>query len=232
MLLPWHPYGTVIRGSSDTAYLYLDGKKRPFPNPEIFLSHGYHWQQIVQFPDAFLEAIPTDDPMPFRDGALLRGSDKTVYVIEHGRKRAILSPGIFTGLGYQWTQVRHVADEVLHNLKSGPEVDSTDQYPDWTLVNSETDKIVYVLDGGRKRPFPSTQVLLSWNYTWKQVVQVAEEALTRYPIGPEIAAQPPFDTNLITAALAFTTAPLNLPHFIGDSEIGRSGNSISQNVVA
>jgi dolichol-phosphate mannosyltransferase len=208
MLLPWHPYGTIIRGSGETVYLYVAGEKRPFPNPEAFLSHGYYWQQIVQFPDAFLDVVPTGVPMPFRDGTLWRGSDKTVYVIEHGRKRAILSPDIFAGLGYQWHQVRHVANEVVQTLETGPEVATTDRHPDWTVVKSETEETIYVLDGGRKRPFPSKQVFFSWNYTWKEVVAVESDVLARYPTGPEIEAQPPFDTNLITAALAFTTSLL------------------------
>lgn len=202
-LMPWHPYGTVIRGSSDTIYLYVDGEKRPFPLREIFLSHGYHYQQIVQFTDVFLDSIPTGSPLPFRDGTLLRGSDKTVYVIEHGRKRAILTAEIFTDLGYQWQKVMRVADNILASLASGPEIASADRHPDWTLVKCDGEETVYVLDGGRKRPFPSAQIFFSWNYTWNQVQHIPKQILASYLLGPEIEAQPSFDTNLLAMAATF-----------------------------
>ncbi|MEZ4868638.1 MAG: glycosyltransferase family 2 protein [Caldilineaceae bacterium] len=61
-LLPWHPYGLLIRGAGPTVYLVEHGRRRAFLTPEAFLSHGYQWQQIVQVRDADLQNIPEGPP--------------------------------------------------------------------------------------------------------------------------------------------------------------------------
>lgn len=195
-LLPWHPYGTVIRGSNKTVYLFENGLKRLFPNGDIFESHGFHWQQIVQFPDKFINRIPTGPPLTFRDGTLLKGSGQTVYVIEHGKKRAIVSETVFAGLGYQWQQVVNVADAVLQQVVGGEEVATKSIHPDGSLLKTQLLETVFLLEDGQKRPFLSEKVFLSWNYKWHQVIMVDEKALAQYTNGPAVEPQKPFDQNL------------------------------------
>lgn len=188
-LLPWHPYGVVIRGRDDTAYLYEEGRKRAFPTPESFASYGYQWQQIIQVSDQALTAIPNGPEMSFREGALLRGSGETVYIIEKEHKRPFVSARIFAGLGYRWQNVVQVPDFCLETMRSGSPIATTRTHPDGTLLRG-SDETVYLLCFGKRCLIPSKRVFQSWGYRWEQIVQVTDPQLTSYPIGEAIAAQP------------------------------------------
>jgi len=187
-LSPWYPYGTVIKGSGDAVYLYTEHRKRLFPSAEIFLSHGYHWEQIVQVSDHFLDGLSDDPPMTFRDGTLIRGSGDKVYVIEHGKKRAIRSASVFEGLGYQWKNIVIIPNNILSDIEAGDIINSLGKHPDGTLIKS-TSKSVYLLEAGEKRLIPSVQVFLSWGYKWQQIVTVSESELVSYPLGQLIIPQ-------------------------------------------
>lgn len=191
ILVPWHPYGTVIKGSGEAAYLYTNGQKQLFPSAEIFLSHGYCWEQMVQVLDEYLYSL-TDGPLiTFRDGSLVKGSGDTVFVIEHGKKREIYSAAIFEGLGYRWNNIRKIPDSTLQRIELGPTVCSTDRHPDGTLVKGKEDPI-YLLRAGQKCHLSSPQVFLSWGYKWNQVITISESELAGYPLGPAVVAQEKF----------------------------------------
>lgn len=187
-LLPWHPYGFIIRGSEQTLYLYENGQKRPFPVPEIFLSHGYHWQQVVQIADEELTELAAGPPMTFRDGTLLRGSSYTVYVVEAGRKRPFVTADDFEGMGYRWENILQVEDALLDSLPLGKPLTITDRYPNGTLLQGES-KTVYLLKDGRRCAIPSIQVFQSWGFAWEQVVSVADSTLVKYAQGEVIQPQ-------------------------------------------
>jgi dolichol-phosphate mannosyltransferase len=187
-LTAWYPYGTVIKGSGDTVYLYNGHRKNLFPSAEIFLSHGYHWEQIIQVSDHYLNNLPDGPAMTFRDGTLLRGSGKVVYVIEHGKKRIIQSISVFEGLGYQWKNIVTVPDSVLDDLEMGDIIDSVGKHPDGTLVRSINESI-YLLEGNEKRLIPSIQVFTSWGYKWQHVVIISESELANYPLGQPVVPQ-------------------------------------------
>ena len=188
-LLPWHPYGVVLRGRDDTAYLYEAGHKRAFPTPESFASYGYQWQQIIQISDQALTAIPDGPEMTFREGALLRGSDETIYIIEKECKRPFVSARVFEGLGYRWQNVVQVPDSCLEALKSGCPIATPRTHPDGTLLRG-SGVTVYLLCSGKRCLIPSKRVFQSWGYRWEQIVQVTDQQLAAYPLGEAIAAQP------------------------------------------
>lgn len=190
-LQPWFPYGTVIKGKEDTVYLYDQRHKRMFPSAEIFLSHGYHWEQIAQVDENFLTSTPDGPPMSFRDGSLIKGSDETVYVIEHGRKRPIPSVAIFEGLGYRWKNIIVVPDKILASTDTGEILTSTDKHPDGTLVKS-AGEAAFLLEAGAKRLFPTVQVFVSWGYKWQQIITITESELASYPLGQPMIPQEKF----------------------------------------
>lgn len=190
-LLPWHPYGCVVRGATTTLYLYQDGHKRAFPSPEVFLSHGYHWQQVVQLSDAELATLPDGPPLTFRNGVLLKGQEETVYIVEHGCRRPFVSATAFEALGYRWENVLTIPDEQLATLPMGACVMAACRHPDGTLLRG-ADETVYLMEGGRLRTIPSVQVFRSWGLQWEQVVNVAAHTLVTYPLGEPLPAQQSF----------------------------------------
>lgn len=192
-LLPWHPYGLVVRGDGETIYLIEQDEaqtsmKRAFPCAEIFLSHGYQWQQVVQISQEELAMIPSGEPLSFRCGSLIRGTDQTIYIIEDGRKRPIAKAADFERMGYRWESVLSIPDEQLSAIPTGNPISANDRYPNGTLVRG-SDETVYLLAQNRRCVIPSVQVFQSWGYQWEQVVAITDDDLVRYPLGEPIVAQ-------------------------------------------
>ncbi|MEZ4617990.1 MAG: hypothetical protein R2867_21110 [Caldilineaceae bacterium] len=165
-----------------------NGRKRIFPTAEIFLSHGYHWQQVVRISEKELTALPDGVPMAFRDGTLIRGSGYTIFVVEKGLKRPFLEADDFQGMGYRWENIIQIPDEQLNALFMGPALVRGNRYPAGTLLQSNG-QTVYLLCDGKRCPFPSVQVFQSWGFRWEDIINVAEEELVRYPLGKPILAQ-------------------------------------------
>lgn len=203
-LSPWRPYGLVIRGPDATLYLYEAGCKRAFGSIESFLSHGYQWQQVIQLSAEALATIPNGPAMSFRDGALVRGSAPTVYIIEHGVKRPIVSAPIFEALGYRWQNIMQVSDECLTAITDGMAVTVAQHHPDGTLLRGR-DQAIYLLKRGQRCLIPTERIFHSWGYEWEQVVQVSDQQLAQYPLGEAIEAQPTFLQSLRQQPSVFLT---------------------------
>ncbi len=188
-LLPWHPYGYVVRGDDETVYLVENGHKRAFPSADIFLSQGYHWQQVVKIAQAELDALPSARPLTFRDGTLVRGSGQTTYVVEEGRKRPFVTAADFEALGYRWENVVKIADEQLEQMTTGAALLPNAPYPNGTLLRGADDMTVYLLVQGKRALIPTVQVFQSWGFQWEQIISVSDETLVRYPLDEPIVAQ-------------------------------------------
>lgn len=59
-------------------------------------------------------------------------------------------------------------------------------FPDGTLVQEENTDSYYLIDGGKRRPFRSLNVLLSSNYDPKKAVRASETDLDAYELGDAI----------------------------------------------
>ena len=221
VLIPWHPYGMILQGSDDKKYLYTNFQKRLFPSEYVFLSYGYHPRQITRVSDKYLAGLDSGQSMSFREGTLLRGSDKAVFFIEHNKKRPFLSAAVFEGLGYQWENILVVPDQTLTEIEMGEEINSVDVHPDGTIVRSPDDETAYLLKEGQKYPFNSEQIFLSWGYKWNQIITIPEEELNSYKTGLPIVPQKSFyqeiqqvDTNIETKQSNETNLLRNLPSAI------------------
>ncbi len=189
ILLPWHPYGLTLKGTGDSVYLYNRFQKRLFPSEEIFLSHGYSWDQIIQVDDDYLDNLPGGSPMFFREGTLLKSERNAVYIIQGKQKRCFASAPVFEKLGYQGDNVMIVPNSVLENIESGDDITNTGSHPHGTLIKSPAADTVYLLEDGKKRPFVSEHVFRSWNYRWEQIVVVEKNELENYPTGLPVVPQ-------------------------------------------
>lgn len=207
-LLPWHPYGLVVQGDDETIYLieqdeHQHSLKRAFPSAEVFLSHGYQWQQVAQLAQEELAAIPTGAPLAFRSATLLRGTDQTIYVIEDGRKRPFVTARDFEQLGYRWENIVTIDDLQLRLIPTGKPLTVRDHYPNGTLLRGR-DLTVYLLVNGRRCPIPSIQIFQSWGFQWEHVVIVADAELVRYPLSESVTAQKSMFQQWRTLRTAYT----------------------------
>ncbi|MBL7154987.1 MAG: hypothetical protein ISS88_00575 [Candidatus Portnoybacteria bacterium] len=77
-----YPEGTLLRGSGPEVYLIELGKRRWFPNPEIFEGNDYGWKYIYDIDDEKLEAITRGDditlsePNRYPETMVLDGPDE------------------------------------------------------------------------------------------------------------------------------------------------------------
>ncbi|MCA9390503.1 hypothetical protein KC571_03805 [candidate division WWE3 bacterium] len=122
-----HLPGTLIKlSSSDTVYLLeQDGslKTRGVPSASVFLSQGFRWEDIIAVTQTELDTYTDGDLLVFRDGTLVKAtSGDTVYVIESEKKRAFVSGTVFTGLGYDWSNVLEVPSTELTAITAGDNI--------------------------------------------------------------------------------------------------------------
>jgi len=105
--------------SSGGVYYVSDGTKAPLLDA-IFLKTKYKNMSITQVDSKKLDSYKKVDPVNFSDGELLTSdTDKAVYVIENGKKRAIPSAEIFESLGYKWKNIIKVPTKILNLFPIG-----------------------------------------------------------------------------------------------------------------
>ena len=56
-----YPDGSLIRGEGPEVYLIEIGKKRWIPNPQIFQTKGFRWENIIKTSQSFLDSINRGD---------------------------------------------------------------------------------------------------------------------------------------------------------------------------
>lgn len=87
-----------IDGGSRVYYITEAGYKRHIINPQVFLSYGNKWEDIIDVSFETLNSYP--------DNPLIRGQgDYKVYKLENGQKRWIKSAEAFNKLGLDWSNI-------------------------------------------------------------------------------------------------------------------------------
>src|SRR5262249_43386085 len=108
--------------------------------------------------------------LSYREGALVKGSDATIYVIDDQSGTLVARPfsswSVFKGLGYSISAVQTVPDSTLPSAGSSVSSSSV-AHPDGTLV--QEDGSVYLVKDGDRLAIPSPAVLYSQGYNWSMV---------------------------------------------------------------
>jgi len=113
---------------SDKVYAIENGKRRWITTPEIFISSGYKWKDIVIVADFELNIFPNGEnianlnPSLKPNGSLLKGSGNEVYLIENGKKKWITTAEVFVSNGYKWKDIVIVADFELSLCPEGENI--------------------------------------------------------------------------------------------------------------
>lgn len=110
-----HPDGTLVKNGG-TIYLIEDNQKRQVGSPGVLISNRYTVAKLKQATAGDL-ALSNGPNVKYREGALVKGSAATVYVIDHSagtvRKRQFGSPQAFTELGYSNADILTVPNQEL-----------------------------------------------------------------------------------------------------------------------
>ncbi|MBI5798792.1 MAG: hypothetical protein HZB10_02585 [Candidatus Yonathbacteria bacterium] len=110
-----YPLGALLEDKKRNLFYVRDGMKYPILDRAL-VALRFSGRHILKLMDRDLQALTLGAPLALEDGTLARSSTKgstTIYVIDHGLRRAIRSPDIFRDRGYAWNNVKVVTDRLL-----------------------------------------------------------------------------------------------------------------------
>jgi len=109
-----YPDGALLQAKNSIGvYFVKDGVKYPIIAEEL-LKLNFPNKKIIKTSATELDGYTLGDPIKLKDGVLVRSKDNpSVYVISNGARRPITSEEIFLGLGYKWSNVVVVPENVL-----------------------------------------------------------------------------------------------------------------------
>jgi len=176
--------GSLAKTDTDArVYLIDGGARRWIPSAEIFIARGYKWNdiKIVSFNEISL--YPDGKEVMWPDGTLIKSSQySAVYVISSEKKREFISADIFSSLGYNWQNIRIVAQADIEKYENGAPISQL-LHPDGALVRFSDSPNIYLIEGGKKRLVTSLEAFLAKKYDFNLVVVVVSQLRAQYPDG-------------------------------------------------
>ncbi|EKD58944.1 MAG: hypothetical protein ACD_56C00021G0005 [uncultured bacterium] len=130
---------------------------------------------------AFL--YPLGQPLGFKTGSLLTTPDGNYYIVSNGLLRKFANTNIILDFGYPKNSFIPVLQDDLANNANGPEISSSNTYPDDTLffINER----FYQLKSGRLLAFVSDRAFLS-QYDTAQAIPKQQSIFEIYPSSEEV----------------------------------------------
>lgn len=182
-----------VRGQKAVWYITTSCTKRAFTSGAIYASYFENYDVIVHVTAAELARVANDTLgfMPwgprraYRNGDILKTvDDAKVYIVVHNKKNWITSEETFLALYGSWSMVEDVDPRVIANFENGEEITDTEFYPDGSLVKTDGDAKVYLVDGGRLRWITSEEVFNAFNYRWDRIFTITN--FDSYDLGPDV----------------------------------------------
>ncbi|MBX4187719.1 MAG: hypothetical protein KW793_01125 [Candidatus Doudnabacteria bacterium] len=164
-----HSNGCLVN-SNGTVFALENGQRRGFPSPDVLLSHGNTFGQVVMA-NADDMALPVGPVMVYAEGSIIKGpNDPLVYLVSGGQKRGFVSGSVFTGLGYSFANIQWAPVNTFQDLPTGSNVESaTERHPNGTWVIDGTGTVWRMTATGRMG-LPSMEVFNSYGKSWATVV--------------------------------------------------------------
>ncbi len=179
--IKYGPDGKLVQDANGKVYFIEKGKKRWVVSGALFKNLGYSWAKVIK--DQESEKYLNGEMMRYKDGALVKGSGETVFVVHGVDKKEITSAQLFSRLDYKWSDILTITDEELNYYN----LNSPVKYPSGTLIRQQNETTVYLTDGDSKRPFPSATVFLGNGYQWSQILAVSEKEASQFTAGAYVS---------------------------------------------
>lgn len=175
-----YPDGSLLRiAGNPVVYLIQDGVKRNLNvTAKQFMALGFDFARVRIVDTADLAAYSEGEIVKYGPDKQLLSDGQRVFLIQNGKKRWIPSVTLFTALGYSWSRVKIVNQEVKNYLDG-----AVLSYPDNTLLQATGNEAVYLVSGGKLARFVSAQIFLNLKYSWSKIKKIPAEELAYYPIG-------------------------------------------------
>jgi len=184
---------SLVQTPDKTIYLLVDETKRPFESAAVFKKIGFRSEEIEQATAADLEAYRTGKLITatstYVNGALLQ-DPKTggiYYVIDD--TKAPLTDKILLKVKFPGqTIIKTTSAELDKYTKIAPVL-----LDDGVLVKTDSHPSVYLISGGKKRPFATWEAFQSLGYNAANIITVSSKFLYNYDLGEAIQLPTPTD---------------------------------------
>ncbi|MFH1456915.1 MAG: hypothetical protein ABIF17_02240 [Patescibacteria group bacterium] len=109
-----YPTGGLLQDKTTGGVYYVEnGQKHPIWSKQL-MNLYYPKFKLTQASSDELEKYPTQDPVKFKDGELVKSDkDPVVYVISNGERRAIADEKTFISLWYKWNNIITTTNQIL-----------------------------------------------------------------------------------------------------------------------
>lgn len=182
---------TLVRVPTGTVYLLVGDRKRPIESMEVFRSIGFNPEEIDEVEEADLEPYAEGDMITLKSayptGTLLQ-NNKTggVYFVENGVKRPIVSAEIMK-INWPNKKISAISPAALEKYPSAEPV----KFRDGELITSPgSQKAVYVVSNGMRRPIVSGEAFEQLGYSWKRIIYTSDDAVNLHPLGEPVTSLP------------------------------------------
>ncbi len=179
--IKYGPDGALLKNKfTKEIFLIENGRKRKFTSEVLFAKLGYKWEDVIDKGLAELQTYLDSQPLTYPNGTLAKtASEPTVYILEDGWKRPIISEEVFKRLGYQWNKICVLSEEEATSYTLGwPLV-----YSSGNIVYQGPGSTVYLIEDGKKREFTSAGVFLTLGFDWNNLKLATAKELTNIPLG-------------------------------------------------
>jgi hypothetical protein len=176
---------SLIQTPDKKIYLLVDKEKREFANQATFKKFGFN--------PAELEQAITDDLAGYQvgktitatstyvTGVLLQDSKKgDIYYVENGTKAPVDKALLTTK--YTGKKIVKVTTKELNTYSTVKPV----LLDEGQLVQTDSFPTVYLISGGKKRPFADDQTFTGLGYNPKNIITVSSKFLYNYDMGDPI----------------------------------------------
>lgn len=177
---------SLIKSPRGTIFLLVDEKKRGFASSAVFKTFGYNPEEVVNASwediNSYADGLPLTATSTYPTGALLQDKKSGgVFWVAEGKKYPLHDKALLT---YKFKKKKLTA-VLPKELDAYPTAEPI-LFGDGELLSSPTTKAVYLIDGGKKRPFLSGEAFERLGYKWENLISVSPQFLYKYETGEPI----------------------------------------------
>ncbi len=176
---------SLVQTPDKKIYLLVDKEKRPFANSTVFKKIGFNPEEVDQASANDLAGYQLGQTITatstYVTGALLQDTKtKDIYYVENGLKAPVDKDLLAIKFAGQKI-IKKTSKELKSYATTTPVL-----LDDGSLVRTANYPLVYLISGGKKRPFTDSAVFAKLNYDPANVITVSSQFLYNYDMGAPI----------------------------------------------
>lgn len=175
----------LVETPDETVYLLVGQEKRPFASLAVFKKIGFNPEEIEIASSSDLVAYTTGKTITatttYATGALIQDNrTKDIYYVENGVK-SLVNPQLLP-IKYSDRKIINKTSKELTKYATGTPI----RLDEGTLARTSTFPTIYLISGGRKRPFNDDASFNALGYNPENILTVSSQVLYEYDMGDPI----------------------------------------------